>query len=592
MKPIIRIIFFILIYGILNVKVIADPQADSHAPESSGIPDAKPSSTMQPIAPERTNLASGPQAGQIPLGLGGVSSADNSAILNMLNSRSDLTDITGKKIDETQQRLVQSRFEKYLNTPPAASVEDIAYNQLLIDISQRLAGRGGGTDNERTIDAWRMLFEAENYPMDDNLCRTIADKVVNFWQTTRKIEKLLLQNEFLEQDRARKESGIRIISNMDRRDFIDIMRGKDATPPPTREYEMDPLKKRIAETEAKIQENKSYEATSRVNQKLDFQSLIVQFFIQRRYYHAMITNDFYRYLFAAEDSKIEGVDALKGEVFGGMDIKLTTASIDALCKEAINDTERAVEAVKYLVNRGKLHSAAQRLMEAFFIGENLAPIKTFPMDEKREIMRYMRDTDKLVNAIKVKHVERAEEILKDILSYVKDFDSGQIEAFIETSRQLSNLALQRALVSAQSKNQQGVEIALKEAVEFWPTNPEIQKFLKTMVSRLDIKDVAVADFDRFLGQKDFRGIFNDRFRFAAALALDNERNGKFLEIMKQMEIIETAMSQAKELVRQRNDFAAWEIIEKVYRRFPEDANLNKMRSDLTVNASQFASANY
>ena len=162
----------------------------------------------------------------------------------MLNSRSDLTDITGKKIDETQQRLVQSRFEKYLNTPPAASVEDIAYNQLLIDISQRLAGRGGGTDNERTIDAWRMLFEAENYPMDDNLCRTIADKVVNFWQTTRKIEKLLLQNEFLEQDRARKESGIRIISNMDRRDFIDIMRGKDATPPPTREYEMDPLKKR------------------------------------------------------------------------------------------------------------------------------------------------------------------------------------------------------------------------------------------------------------------------------------------------------------------------------------------------------------
>ena len=369
-----------------------------------------------------------------------------------------------------------------------------------------------------------------------------------------------------------------------------MMRGKDATPPPSRDYEMDPIKKRIAETEAKIQENKSYEATSRVNQKLDFQSLIVQFFIQRRYYHAMITNDFYRYLFAAEDAKIEGVEALKGEVFGGMDIKLTTASIDALCKEAINDTERAVEAVKYLVSRGELHSATQRLMEAFFIGENLAPIKTFPMDAKREIMRYMRDTDKLINAVKVKHVERAEEILKEILTYVKDFDTGQIEAFIETSRQLSNLALQRALVCAQSKNQPGVEAALKEAVEFWPTNPEIQKFLKTMVSRLDIKDVAVSDFDRLLSQKDFRGIFNDRFRFAAALAADNTRNGKFLEIMKQMEIIETAMSQAKELVRQRNDFAAWEIIEKVYRQFPEDANLNKMRADLTVNASQFASA--
>lgn len=594
MKSIYLILFICICVPIYAQDVVTPPSSatpPSTTTTSNALPPTMPAATQVP-ASEVVNAPSGTpsQSGQSPFSLGGLSSADNSAILNMLNSQANLTDLTGKKVDEAQQRLIRSRFEKYLNTPPAASAEDIAYNQLLVDISQRLAGKGGGSDNERTIDAWRMLFNAENYPMDDNLCRTIADKVVNFWQTTRKIEKLLLQNEALEKDRTRKESGIRIISSMDRRDFIDMMRGKDATPPPSRDYEMDPIKKRIAETEAKIQENKSYEATSRVNQKLDFQSLIVQFFIQRRYYHAMITNDFYRYLFAAEDGKIEGVDALKGEVFGGIDIKLTTASIDALCKEAINDTERAVEAVKYLVSRGELHSATQRLMEAFFIGENLAPIKTFPMDAKREIMRYMRDTDKLINAVKVKHVERAEEILKEILTYVKDFDTGQIEAFIETSRQLSNLALQRALVSAQSKNQQGVEAALKEAVEFWPTNPEIQKFLKTMVSRLDIKDVAIADFDRLLEQKDFRGIFNDRFRFAAALATDNSRNGKFLEIMKQMEIIETAMSQAKELVRQRNDFAAWEIIEKVYRQFPEDANLNRMRSDLTVNASQFASA--
>lgn len=584
----IPIIFFC---SVINAKDSATPNQTVQQPAQI------PNTVSEPSVPQETAPSAiatppeaAPQSGQSPLSLGGLSSADNSAILNMLNSQSNLTDLTGKKVDEAQQRLIRSRFEKYLNTPPAASADDIAYNQLLVDISQRLAGKGGGSDNERTIDAWRMLFNAEKYPMDDNLCRTIADKVVNFWQTTRKIERLLIQNEELEKDRTRKEAGVRVISSMDRREFIEMMRGKDATPPPSRDYEMDPIKKRIAETEAKIQENKSYEATSRVNQKLDFQSLIVQFFIQRRYYHAMITNDFYRYLFAAEDAKIEGVEALKGEVFGGMDIKLTTASIDALCKEAINDTERAVEAVKYLVSRGELHSATQRLMEAFFIGENLAPIKTFPMDAKREIMRYMRDTDKLINAVKVKHVERAEEILKEILTYVKDFDTGQIEAFIETSRQLSNLALQRALVCAQSKNQPGVEAALKEAVEFWPTNPEIQKFLKTMVSRLDIKDVAVSDFDRLLSQKDFRGIFNDRFRFAAALAADNTRNGKFLEIMKQMEIIETAMSQAKELVRQRNDFAAWEIIEKVYRQFPEDANLNKMRADLTVNASQFASA--
>ena len=564
---------------------------------SQGSP-ATPQSTLQQsdAAPQAVSNTS-PHAqqpmqntGALPLNLGGFTQSDNNALLSLLNNQNNLVDLSGKKIDDAQQKLVRARFEKYLNSPPATSSEDLSYNQLLVDISQRLAGKGGGSDAERTLDAWRLLFKAEDYPMDDQLCRTIADKVVNFWQTTRKIEKLMIQNEKLEKDRTRKESDVRTVSSMDRQDFIAMMRGKDATPPPSRDYELDPIKKRLQETEAKLQENKSYEATSRVNQKLDFQSLIMQFFLQRRSYHAMIANDFYRYLFAAEDGKIEGIDSLKGQVFGGMDIKLTTSTIDALCKEAINDTDKAVKAAEYLISRSEIHSATQRMLEAFFIGENLAPVKTFPMDSKREIMRYLRDTDKLVNAVKVKHVERAEEILKEIQSYTKDFDSGQIEAFIQTSRQLSDLALQKALVAAQTRNQAGVGTALQEAVQFWPTNPKIQEFLKAMIGRVDLKDVATSDFDRMFAQKDFRGIFNDRFRFAAALSVDEMRNKDFLEIMKRMEIIETSMGQAKELARLKNNFAAWEVVEKVYRQFPEDVNLSQLRSDLTIKASTFAAA--
>lgn len=80
------------------------------------------------------------------------------------------------------------------------------------------------------------------------------------------------------------------------------------------------------------------------------------------------------------------------------------------------------------------------------------------------------------------------------------------------------------------------------------------------------------------------------FRFAAALAVDATRNKDFLEIMKRMEVIETSMGQAKELARLKNNFAAWEIIEKVYRQFPEDAELNRIRADLTVKSSSFAAA--
>lgn len=564
--------------------------ASGQATQNNAAKNSLPEQPKKAASESSSANATNGNIAALPINLGGFAGGDNSAIISLLENQGNLVDFSGKKVDDAQQKIIRARFEKYLNSPPATSSEDLAYNQLLVDISQRLAGKGGGSDAERTLDAWRMLFNAQEYPMDDQLCRTIADKVVNFWQTTKKIEKLAIQNEKLEQDRTRKESGMRMISSMDRREFIAMMRGKDATPPPSRDYEIDPIKKRIQETEAKIKENKSYEASSRVNQKMDFQSLIVQFFLQRRYYHAMIANDFYRYLFAAEDGKIEGIDSLKGQMFGGVDIKLTTSTIDALCKEAINDADKAVKAAEYLISRGEIHSATQRMLEAFFVGENLACVKTFPMDSKREIMRYLRDCDKLVNAVKVKHVERAAEILKEIQSYTKDFDSGQIEAFIQTSRQLSDLALQKALVAAQTRNQAAVESALQEAVGFWPTNPKIQEFLKTMIGRVDLKDVATSDFDRLFAQKDYRGIFNDRFRFAAALAADQTRNKDFLEIMKRMEIIETSIGQAKELARLKNNFAAWEIVEKVYMQFPEDMQLNKIRADLTVKASAFAAA--
>lgn len=570
------------------------------AQEASVPPSAEPSGA-QAVAPAPTPATAPTPAmapaspiggsGTSPIGigsLGGTNTSEN--IVSALTGHSEFKDILGKKMDEGEARMFRSRFEKYLNAPAATSAEDLEYNKLLVDINERLAGKGGGSDDARTIDAWKMLFKAQDYPMDGQLCRTIADKVINFWQTTRKTAQLLEQNEKLEKERKSKESAITAASTSDRREFIEMMRDKDATPPPSRDYVTDPLKKRLMETEKKIEENKAYETTSRMSQKLDFQSLIVQFFIQRRYQHALIANDFYRYIFVAEDGKLEGLDSIKSQLFAGADIKLTTSTIDALCKEAINDAQQGADATRYLIERGELHSATQRLMEAFFVGEHLASVKTVPIESKREILRYMRDTDKLINAVKVKHVERAQEILKNIESYVKDFDSGQVEAFIQTSKQLSDLALQKALVAAQTGNQAGIEAALQESVEFWPTNPKIQEFIKTMLGKVDLKDMATVDFDRLITQKDYRAIFNDRFRFAAALAMDPERNGNFLEIMKRMETIETSMAQAKELARLNNNFAAWELVEKVYLKFPEDVELSRLRSDFTVKASSLAAA--
>ena len=207
-----------------HTQQAAVPQAG--AANGAARETAKSGQSGIPSAP-----AGGSPAPGMPLNLSSLGTGDSNAIISLLSTQGNLTDAMRQKADEAQTRIVKGRFEKYLNAQPATSAEDLAYNDLLIEISQRLAGKGGGSDDERVTDAWRMLFKAEGYSMDDQLCRTIADKVINFWQTTRKISRLALQNEYLEKERERRESDIRSINSADRQDFISMMRGKDATPP-------------------------------------------------------------------------------------------------------------------------------------------------------------------------------------------------------------------------------------------------------------------------------------------------------------------------------------------------------------------------
>lgn len=54
---------------------------------------------------------------------------------------------------------------------------------------------------------------------------------------------------------------------------------------------------------------------------------------------------------------------------------------------------------------------------------------------------------------------------------------------------------------------------------------------KSVADEAPVPLFVASTHDRLLRQKDKRAIVNDRFRFAAALAMDGARNEKFLEIM-------------------------------------------------------------
>jgi len=517
-------------------------------------------------------------------------SAGIRSLLDSFDLESGSLDWKGKNFDLGDVRMARARFEKYLNAPAATTEEDLAYDAILEDINRRLIGRGDGTETELLAQAWRMLYEASEFPIDAGLSETLAERVVSFWRTSQKIRELLWENQQLETELELNEVDIRIIQSKDRDEFIDMTRGKSrpVTPPPSRDFELDPLERQKQETLDALEENRNLQIATRVSQRLEFQSLILQFFTQRRFQHAIIANHFYRYIFGDQDATLEGAESLKGQIFGDLDVRMTTSSIDAVAKEAMADVEEGIQTVRFLLDRGEVHSASQRLMETFYLGEYLPPVKTLPVEEKRRVLTYLRDLSKLANALEVRSFDRADSILAEISGYAADFDPGRPSAFIDTSRQMSDLAVQKALVAAKREDMDGVEEALNEAVSIWPTNPAIGDFSRTMLERTDEVDVATSDFDRYVAQEDYRAIFRDRFRFAAALATDEERNAEFLDIMKRMEAIEAAMSQAKELARIENDFGAWEVLERAYRSYPNDQELNRLRGDFAVRASEFA----
>jgi uncharacterized protein HemY len=76
-------------------------------------------------------------------------------------------------------------------------------------------------------------------------------------------------------------------------------------------------------------------------------------------------------------------------------------------------------------------------------------------------------------------------------------------------------------------------------------------------------------------------------RFIAAAALYPERQKQLQEVLDAMQTIEGALMRAEE-IEKRGDYAgAWENVEEVYQKYPNDNKLNQVRANLTTEASDF-----
>lgn len=506
-----------------------------------------------------------------------------------LDPTNDMVTWDGKNINLNNNRIFRARFEKYLNAPASATEEETAYWKLLQDIMEKLAPQS--VSKQSLDEAWLMLDKAANYEIDAGLCDRIADSVYNVWLAKGEEQRLQRANDALKREieiqqwnaESSYNEGILDRSPGDKGAAAQWRKERDEK----RKLRLAPYVEAIAEGKATVAANKVKKEFSETTVKLSFQALTVQFLTQRRFQHVMIANRFYRALYNQGQSEIKVADDMKANITKGAKVPVTMEMIDSLAGEAIRDVKEGVEAFKFLVEKDEMASATERLSEAFAIGEFMPQIRTLPRDEKRKALAYSQKANQLLSAIEVKDFASAETLLGEIKAVAKDFDPIKASVAIQASKAASNFHLAKAKIAATGNDKAGFEAEFTKAVEAWPTNPALAEAGSKVFEQSDAQQQAINDFNRLVAQKNYRQIFDDKERFIVYTALVPEKRDELRKILGIMTEIEGTILRANEIARLGDSSGAWESVEKMIQRYPDDTKLNQVRGNYSTEAAEF-----
>jgi len=442
-------------------------------------------------------------------------------------------------------------------------------------------------------DAFRLLPKASRFDIDANLCNGIADAVYAAWRSNNNSARLVQANASLEQERRANEWNAKMASESSAMGLTTAPRNKDAAAEwakerqMRRDMEMQPYTTRLTEVLAAIKANQAKKELSELQTKVEFQALIMQLFLQRRFQHVVIATRFYRAVFADGDTSLKVGSDAKDLFAKTSGVPPTVGTLDAMANEAMRDAREGVQAYEFLVAKNELQSATKRLAEAFTIGEYMPELRTLPREKKRLALDFSQKSYQLISALEVKDYALAEKLVNDLQPIAKDFDASKPLAAIETARTVSAMHLAKARNAAVSGDKDTLEKELKEATEIWPRNPALAQVSGRIFSEADVQQKALSDMDQLLAQHNYRQIFDDKVRFIAASALYPDRQEKLKKVLDDMETIEGAIIRATEIAKHGDSAGAWENIERVFQEFPQDNKLNQVRANLTTEAAEF-----
>jgi hypothetical protein len=553
-----------------------------------------PTQPAQPASPP-TDTASRPAQQPAPGPLGQE--------IPLLDPSAETITVGGVAIPLGDNRILKARFEKFLSQPPERDEDATRYRETIAEILATISPfRSEGPD---LYAAFKLLPSASSYPGDANLCGSLAESIYMAMLAKRDVTSLNKLNQSIEEEKKAIIADGDWKARHDRQ--IDTTtaqpaggkaprQGKPAANQQATGSGVNSLKyaetlRRIAEIEVLKKANIARTEAQTLKTKAQYQVMMIQWFVQRRYEHVLMAARFYNQIWKDGDStlridKNSDVSKLFSESVG---VSPTVSSLDSLANEAIREVSKYVEAFDLMLSRDELHSASQRLMEAFALGEYLSPVATMPLEKKRRVAEYVRDLHELYGTLQARDYTRTKELADRLKASAKDFPSSKVDSAIAAYTLASDLAIEEAKAHLMARDSDKAAEKIKAATEIWPTNPKLGEF-RSLVNSSGGLVMIRNDFDRLLGEGNYREIAKRQYEIAPAIQGDATREEAFKQIMTNLGEIEKAIGKAAEFSKVGQNYGAWEQLAEIREQFPDDPKLGREMELLAPKVADFTLA--
>lgn len=494
----------------------------------------------------------------------------------------------GKHWNIADNRIFESRFERYLSTPSDTNHDTTGHFKVLSRIRELLSPLNAPIPSKE--EAFRLLKKASEFRADDLLSDTIANQVYTAWLSQNNSTLLQSATVTLEKERKRLEWNLKVVAEA--RGLSPEAPGPVTGQESADMIEMQQISAKLAEVNALLKSNRLKTEVSQAQARTEFQILIVQLFLQRRFQHVLIATRFYRSLFADGSSQQlhfgEEAQNLFAKTTGHAP---TLTSLDSLCGMLIGEAHDGVNAFRELLANDEMESASKRLSEAFLIGEYLTSLDVVAMPEKHRVLVFMHKSKQLLHALEAKDFTLAEKLVADLQRTAKDFDTSAANAAIQTAKTASAMHLAKARNAALTGDKTTQESELLAATEIWPTNPALAETAAGIYSQDNLHARMITKFDHLVSQRSWREIYDNRMHFIPALEAVPDKQAKLAAIIDKIIMVDRTIAQAQDLEKRGDPVGAWETTELLYRQIPEEyPRLIRLHTDLAPGAADYVKA--